>query len=154
MDINNAIRNIVKDQREVYAKPGEVIAVDKAGGLIDVRPLDGAADVLGVRLQAESERGGVLALPKVGSIVCVAFLSDTDALMAAAGEIDTWQLEIENTKIIADKDGLRVERGGKNLLASLDALIDAVAAIVVVQGKGPDIPRLKQIQDDFKTILK
>ncbi|MCH4829430.1 hypothetical protein [Flavobacterium columnare] len=69
------IQKLAKTADEIYAKIGEVVSVDKDNLTVDVQPLDGSALIDDAYLQADSDNGGMLQIPKVGSLVCVVFIT-------------------------------------------------------------------------------
>ena len=74
-NISGVIKKISKSSDEVYAKVCEVLEVNMQETTVDVKPIDGTAEIFDVRLQAESETGGLVIFPKVGSMVLVVFLN-------------------------------------------------------------------------------
>jgi hypothetical protein len=57
--VRQALQELYRSGEELYAKVCEATAVD-------VRPLDGTAEILGVPLQADTQGGGLVVFPKAG----------------------------------------------------------------------------------------
>ena len=89
MDLKTAIRKLAENGDEVYAKVCKVISVDTDERTCECEPLDGSADIPGVRLQADTEgTAGFLIMPKVGSFVIVNFLNADAAFVALTYDIE------------------------------------------------------------------
>ena len=100
----------------------KVTAVDKDNNTIDCEPLDGSADFVEVRLQAQNGKGLVL-YPVIGSDVVVSFFSKDDAFVSMVGQVDTIALESQN----------------ESLMQLLSDLIDEVSNLRVTTNQGPSI---------------
>ena len=72
--IADAIKEMAKDGREVYSQLCEVIAVND-DDTIDVQPVNGDAEILGVRLCANATDVPFLIVPTLTSLCIVTFLS-------------------------------------------------------------------------------
>jgi hypothetical protein len=92
--------------------PATVTAVN--GSTCDVTPLSGDAELEQVRLNSDvSNDLGILCTPTVGSIVLVAEISETDALVVMFAEIDKISLKI-GASTLEITDGLIEMNGGNN----------------------------------------
>lgn len=66
----------------------KVLSVDTAEYTCDVEPLDGKADVFGVRLNAQTgQNKGWLCIPAVGSVVVVVMLNKVSGFVAMTSEL-------------------------------------------------------------------
>lgn len=109
-NIAGVIKKISKSSDEVYAKVCEVLEVNATDKTIDVKPIDDTAEIFNVRLQAESETGGLVLIPKVGSMVLVVFLNKNNAAVVNTSEITNYELKIENCELLIHKDGFLLKR--------------------------------------------
>ena len=77
-NIKQLLQTIVKDPTvENYSIVCSVSEVDEAERSVDVKPLNGDAEIFGVRLQSEfNSTAGFCLIPSVGSVVIVTFLNN------------------------------------------------------------------------------
>lgn len=131
MNIREAIIKIVENGQnfEVYSKICAVTAIDKDLNVCDVKPLDGDAEILEVKLTAtEGNKDGFIIYPKIESSVIVTFLDKDTAFVSMCTEIDEF-----------------IFNGGKNGgLININTLIDEL-------NKNNDI--LKAIIQGFSTFI-
>ena len=93
--IKKAIREIAKTGDEVYSIVCKVDSVDTSAKTCDCAPIDGRADLLGVRLMAQNQTG-FLILPKVNSVVVVTMINGFTGYVAMFSEVDEIQLNGDN----------------------------------------------------------
>ena len=132
-NIAGVIKKISQSSDEVYAKVCKVLEVNATDKTIDVKPIDDTAEIFNVRLQAESETGGLVLIPKVGSMVLVVFLNKNNAAVVNTSEIEKFELVIENVELQIDKDGFLLKKDNetlKKLMADLIAAIEAMSFTV------------------------
>lgn len=86
-DIKKAIKELSKTNDAIYSVVCEVSNVSEVDMTCDCTPLDGSAELLEVRLQAQLEDGWVL-VPKEGSVVTVTMLNQTTGFVSQVSEID------------------------------------------------------------------
>jgi hypothetical protein len=125
-NIAGAIKKISKSSDEVYAKVCEVLEVNTNDVTIDAKPIDGTAEIFNVRLQAESETGGLVVFPKVGSMVLVVFLNKNNAAVVNTSEIDKFSLVIDNCKLEMDGQGFLLKKQNETLKNLVADLISAI----------------------------
>ena len=111
---------------EVYAKVCEVLEVNASDKTIDVKPIDGTSEIYTVRLQAESKTGGLVLIPKAGSMVVVVFLNKNNAVVVNTSEIEVFELKISGLELAIDKDGFLLKKENETLKALMVDLITAV----------------------------
>ncbi|MGR3791556.1 hypothetical protein [Flavobacterium columnare] len=137
-------QKLAKTDDEVYAKVGTVIAIDQETKTCDVQPLDGSATIIDVYLQADSDNGGLLIMPKLESLVCVVFINKETAILANTGEIDLLSIQIKNTvlEVLNDKmsfkqnqtileinnEGFSLKKENETLKALMSDLLKALQA--------------------------
>lgn len=101
-DIISAIRNIAKNDDEVYSILCTVAYVDETNNTCDCVPVLEAPDLLGVKLMPLDEEGqlvkGFLMIPKLGSMVVVTMLNKEDGHVTMFSEVEEIQLNGKNFK--------------------------------------------------------
>ena len=150
--IRRAINELTANGEELYAKVCEVTALDVSAKTVDVAPVDGTAEVFGVPLQADTQGGGLVVFPAVGSKALVVFTSKHTAVAVGYGEIDGIAYSDTQGAEWAVKGGkVSVKNGGYSLKQALDDLIDAIGQLTVTTGVGPSgIPVNKAAFDAVK----
>jgi exosome complex RNA-binding protein Csl4 len=124
-DIKKALRAITKTDDEVYSIVGEVTKVDKKRRVVNVQPLNGDAEILGVKLQSnESDTEGLVIFPQKGSNVVVTFLNKNTGYVAMVSSVEMVEYIAQNLKISLDTEGVHVERNGADLKKIVDTLVE------------------------------
>lgn len=85
----DVLREAVNEGDEIYCMVATVDAVDLESRTADVSPINGDAQILGVRLEAGSSDDPFLIIPKVGSVCVVNFLSKETASASMFSEVET-----------------------------------------------------------------
>ena len=85
--IKELIQELANTGQELYAKVCEVTSVDEKAKTADVSPLDGSSPINNVYLVVDFEQGGFYLQPKVGSLVCVAFINKETAIVVGTSEL-------------------------------------------------------------------
>lgn len=111
------------DQEEMYLVRGSVSNVSTDNWTCDVTPIDGGADIKGVRLKpTNQDLKGFVIVPKDGTKAVVGFESKTKAILLNADEVD--QMILRNG-----------ENGGlinvSDLVDKLNALEDKVNDLIL-----------------------
>lgn len=114
---------------EKYCMVCTVLAVDKTAGTCDVTPLNGAADLVDIRLQAQAG-SGLVVYPLVGSTVIVSFLNKDDGYVSMVSEVDAYTLKNQSDSL-------------KTILADF---LDQVANLKVTTNTGASINVINQPQ--------
>ena len=127
--MDDLIKKLAKTNDEIYAKVCQVIAVNQSEKTVDVKPVDDTAEIFDVRLQAESETGGLVIYPKVGSSVLVVFINKNSAAVVSTSEIKKFELVIETVKFDIDKDGFLLKKENETLKKLMSDLLSAIKAI-------------------------
>ena len=154
-DLAGALKNITKTSDEVYAKVCEVLEIDQDEKTVNVKPVDDTAEIYNVRLQAESESGGLVLFPKVGSMVLIVFINKNNAAVVNTSEIEKLELVIENSELQIDKDkflfkreqvqlevdqeGFLLKKENETLKKLMADLITAIKALKFTTNNGPTI---------------
>tara|TARA_R110000796_G_scaffold73842_5_gene165890 strand:- start:4985 stop:5491 length:507 start_codon:yes stop_codon:yes gene_type:complete len=121
-NIADMIRKLAKGDEEVYSIICEVSSI--TGDEADLTPVNGDADLLGVKLIAGSSGTPLLITPVIGSVVVATFLSKDTAFISLYSEI-------ESVQIRGDQFGglIKIEELVKNLdllTKRVDGIIDAI----------------------------
>ena len=95
-------------------------------------------------------------IPKKGSqVICLEVEGQSqETCVVKYTEVERIECKIEELEFEMSGEGLKIRRENKDFAETIKDLVDVIAAIVVVQGKGPNLTKLKQVSDDFKTILR
>jgi hypothetical protein len=96
-NIPQMLREIVKDRNEIYSVVGKVISLNENERSCDVEPLNGDADLFGVRLQADlSASTGAVVIPKIDSHVIVTFLNNSTGFVSVCTDVDKIHVECDS----------------------------------------------------------
>lgn len=137
----------------VSAVSAKVISVDQDAGTCDVKPITGGADILDVRLRVDDGNiKGHIIYPEVGSLVLVAPIDNDNAhyYVAMFSEVAEVRYLIDDTRLIADKNGVIIAKGGDGLREVLTELVTQILKIYAPMDK----PGLIAIQKRIKNLLK
>lgn len=93
--IRKAIKELSKTGDEVYSIVCTVDSVNVIEKTCDCTPIDGKADLLGVRLMAQNQTGFYI-IPKVGSVVVVTMINGFTGYVAMFSEVEEIQLNGDN----------------------------------------------------------
>jgi hypothetical protein len=100
MTIEEAIRALAGNNDEIYSVVGKVTAVDKSKLTCTVEPIDGGAEIYGVRFAATlSDTNTFAPIPKQGSDVVVTFLNKNAAFVSLFGEVDKYIIKNGNESL-------------------------------------------------------
>ena len=155
---------------------GEVLAVDETSRTCTVDVQGGQYEgVLLYAVENADLRGGVR-FPAVGSMVLVARIDGSERLyVAMVSEVDKVvftlgddmqtecsdagiSVQVGDTSLRIDGDGIALGRGTSGLLTTLERLLDALCALTVTTGTGPsgtpvNAAEFRQIKEDLKNYL-
>lgn len=145
-NIAEAVRKLGQSNDEVYAKVCEVLKVHQSDKTIDVKPIDDTAEIYNVRLQAESETGGLVLYPKKGSMVLVVFINKNNAAVVNTSEIEKFSLVIDPCTLEVDKTGFLLKKQNETMKKLMKDLIKACKQLKFTTNTGSTI-QLINIQD-------
>ncbi|GEM55237.1 hypothetical protein B0A58_07450 [Flavobacterium branchiophilum NBRC 15030 = ATCC 35035] len=128
-NIAGAIKALTKLSDQIYAKVCRVLAINETEKTVDVKPIDDSAEIFDVRLQADSETGGLVLFPKKGSAVLVVFINKNNAAVINTSEIEKLDLVIEGVNLQIDKDGFLLKKENETLKILMADLIKAIQNI-------------------------
>lgn len=160
MKIDELIKKLAEKGDEVYSIAAKVKEINESERTCDVEPLDGAADIFGVRLQSvPDDDKGICVFPKVGSTVVVTFLNKKTGYVALCAEVDKivgkfgsfeyvqdsngFEGQLNAQKIKFSGDSFKVDgffeavSGANGLKSALDELLDTLMSAVITTPSGP-----------------
>jgi hypothetical protein len=129
-NIGDLIRKLVENNEEVYSLPCKVVKV--SADVAELAPLNGDANIFGVKLIAGTSTTSLLITPTVDSIVIATFLSKDTAFIGLYSEIDS-------VAIRGDQYGGLIKIN--ELTANLDKLTARVDGIISAINNGVPIPQ-------------
>ena len=94
-DIREAIKAHAKTDDVLYSIVCTVAAIDTDANTCDCEPVDGTADLLDVKLMAQSTNG-FLIIPKIDSVVVVTMINKYTGYVSMFSDIDSIQLNGKN----------------------------------------------------------
>lgn len=151
------IQKLAQNGDEIYAKICEVKSVDVEKQTADLQPLDGSSEILDVYLQVAEN--GVFVEPKVGSLVCVVFVTKEIGVVVNHSEIEQFQIKVEETEFKIDKEGFLLKKENETLAKLMSDLLKEIQKMKFTTNTGSTIklvnaPQFKAIENRFKTLLK
>lgn len=153
MNLAQSIREISQRADEVYSVVGKVTEVDEGARTCSVEPLNGDAELLDVRLQAEQSRGvGPVLIPAVGSWVVVTFLSKETGYVAQFSQVEKVLCVVDGATVEFTKKGVSLVSDSASfadqvaaLLDTLDGLINTLLQFQLSTNMGPTISVMPQV---------
>lgn len=161
------IREIIN--REIPLTIDVAVVKKLKGDVCHVESLTTKKDFFKCRLNAieTNDNDHLKITPTKGSTVVIGIFKGTEkAVVLAVSEADSLSFEKGETVFTIDKNGYNINRSGKNLKAVLNKLIDnqnklntklqdlnkKVQAIIVIKGRGPDVPALTVLNTETQAI--
>jgi len=129
-DLRDALRSLVKPNNDGFAKVCTVDSIDLDKLICYCIPLNGDADLVGVRLMANIDNGFLL-IPELNSIVVVSFLSDSSAYVSLVSKVSEVQLNGKNFNglIKIDEQTAKLNQLVNELQAQLVLISAAIVAL-------------------------
>lgn len=129
-DLRDALRSLVKPNNDGFAKVCTVDSIDLDKLICYCIPLNGDADLVGVRLMANIDNGFLL-IPELNSIVVVSFLSDSSAYVSLVSKVSEVQLNGKNFNglIKIDEQTAKLNQLVNELQAQLVLISSAIVAL-------------------------
>lgn len=132
MDLRDAIRSIAgTDKISVFGILATVISVDPGSATCDCDPIDDSATIEGVRLQS-GPGNGKLYIPKVGSVVIVHLVSDSEGYVTMFSELDSIQF------LDGSHGGLTKTQELKTQLDKSNEVLSAIANVLTTWSPVPN----------------
>lgn len=151
------IQKLANTGEEIYAKICEVKSVDVEKQTANLQPVDGASEILDAYLQVAEN--GVFIEPKIGSLVCVVFVTKEMAVVVNHSEIEQFQIKIENAEFKIDKTGFLLKKEEETLAKLMRDLLQEIQKMKFTTNTGSTIKLINQaqfkaIEKRFKNLLK
>ena len=129
-DLRDALRSLVKPNNDGFAKVCTVDSIDLDKLICYCIPLNGDADLVGVRLMANIDNGFLL-IPELNSIVFVSFLCDSSAYVSLVSKVSEVQLNGKNFNglIKIDEQTAKLNQLVNELQAQLVLISNAIVAL-------------------------
>lgn len=133
-----------------------VQSVDEAEETCVLWDEETALEYYDVRLRPVLDgKESITIFPKVKSWCLAVRLENTEEWMVVAcSEADKWRLKIGEAIIEQDAIGLQIKKQNDTLRQALELIIQAVMAVVVIQGTNPDYTKLQQALTKIQNILR
>lgn len=131
------IQKLAHTGDEIYAKICEVKSVDVEKQTADLQPLDGSSEILDVYLQVAEN--GVFVEPKVGSLVCVVFVTKEIGVVVNHSEIEQFQIKVEETEFKIDKEGFLLKKENETLAKLMKDLLQEIQNMKFTTNTGSTI---------------
>lgn len=104
-NLRDIIKQLIKDNEEIYSVVCKVVAVDRDKRVCKVEPKNGDAAIFNVRLQSKvSSDIGLVLFPALESDVTVTFLSKELAFVSQTSEIEDIKLDIGEFSLLIDAE--------------------------------------------------
>ncbi|MBY0244935.1 MAG: hypothetical protein K2Q03_05720 [Sphingobacteriaceae bacterium] len=144
----------IANSSEMELITGIVKSVDKTKRSI-VLQRDGFEDIV-VQLNAtEIKESEQTLFPKQGSAVLVAMPDRClNGYVVLCSEVESLHWKFDKYELDVNADGFSLKNDKDDLLSLVMELIGFVKKIIVVQGTGPDVAGLSQLETKFKGLLK
>jgi|SRR5690606_7677733 len=124
------------------------------GTTVDVEPI-GEPEFIDVRINAEIDAPeGVKIIPAVGSKVFIIPINQVTGIVVLASTLTLWGCKIATSQFTQDEQGFLIKKGDDTLREALELIIEAVQQIVVIQGQGPNLPKLTEALTKVQNVLK
>jgi len=163
MELEEALRELLKGNDEVYSIVGTISEVNKNKRTCDVLPKqDEDAVLYDVRLQADSKVAkGTVCYPKIGSLVVVTFLNKDSGYIALFSEVDSVETLIGEQKMDFDKDGFLLQSAQGSLLSAWVDLLNLLKGFKLSTNSGltiaviPDVlAKIEALETKINSFLK
>ena len=148
--MKNIIQKLADTGDEIYAKICEVVSVDAENKTADLQPLDGSSEIQDAYLQVAEN--GVFIEPKVGSLVCVVFVTKEIAVVVNHSELKQFQIKIEGVEFRISNEGFLFKKESETLAKLMSDLLQEIQKMKFTTNTGSTIKLVNQLE--FKAIEK
>ncbi|NNV54523.1 hypothetical protein [Limnovirga soli] len=152
LTLKEIIQTLAHNGDEVY---GAICTVKSITGMqCDCSPINGAADILDVRLVADESEEKFVLVPAVGSIVIVEFLTREAAYISMVSKVSEVLYKIGDVFYSATSEGFLLAKGDDTLKKILTKIIESQKQITVLYGNNPDYVKLTEAQTEVNNLLR
>lgn len=135
--IKQLIQQLAYTGQELYAKVCKVTSVDEENQTADVEPLDGSSPIYNVYLVVDMEQGGFYLQPKVGSLVCVAFIGKETAIVVGSSALDKVECTSEGFSLKIEKGKIQIKNEQADFKTLLNNLLTELKSAIIQTPSGP-----------------
>lgn len=135
--IKQLIQQLAYTGQELYAKVCKVTSVDEENQTADVEPLDGSSPIYDVYLVVDMEQGGFYLQPKVGSLVCVAFIGKETAIIVGSSALDKVECTSEGFSLKIENGKIQIKNEQANFKTLLNDLLTELKNAIIQTPSGP-----------------
>lgn len=135
--IKQLIQQLAYTGQELYAKVCKVTSVDEENQTADVEPLDGSSPIYDVYLVVDMEQGGFYLQPKVGSLVCVAFIGKETAIVVGSSALDKVECTSEGFSLKIENGKIQIKNEQANFKKLLNDLLTELKGAIIQTPSGP-----------------
>nr|DAI55975.1 MAG TPA: hypothetical protein [Bacteriophage sp.] len=135
--IKQLIQQLAYTGQELYAKVCKVTSVDEENQTADVEPLDGSSPIYDVYLVVNMEQGGFYLQPKVGSLVCVAFIGKETAIVVGSSAFDKVECTSEGFSLKIEKGKIQIKNEQADFKTLLNDLLTELKSAIIQTPSGP-----------------
>ena len=135
--IKQLIQQLAYTGQELYAKVCKVTSVDEENQTADVEPLDGSSPIYDVYLVVNMEQGGFYLQPKVGSLVCVAFIGKETAIVVGSSALDKVECTSEGFSLKIEKGKIQIKNEQADFKTLLNDLLTELKSAIIQTPSGP-----------------
>ena len=135
--IKQLIQQLAYTGQELYAKVCKVTSVDEENQTADVMPLDGSSPIYDVYLVVDMEQGGFYLQPKVGSLVCVAFIGKETAIVVGSSALDKVECTSEGFSLKIENDKIQIKNEQADFKTLLNDLLTELKNAIIQTPSGP-----------------
>ena len=135
--IKQLIQQLAYTGQELYAKVCKVTSVDEENQTADVEPLDGSSPIYDVYLVVNMEQGGFYLQPKVGSLVCVAFIGKETAIVVGSSALDKVECTSEGFSLKIENGKIQIKNEQADFKKLLNDLLTELKGAIIQTPSGP-----------------
>lgn len=135
--IKQLIQQLAYTGQELYAKVCKVTSVDEENQTADVEPLDGSSPIYDVYLVVNMEQGGFYLQPKVGSLVCVAFIGKETAIVVGSSALDKVECTSEGFSLKIENGKIQIKNEQADFKTLLNDLLKELKSAIIQTPSGP-----------------
>jgi hypothetical protein len=139
-NLRDIIQQLASDNELRYSVLATVTAVDKSAKTCDCEPLDNSAELLDIRLQADTGKG-VTIYPVVGSTVVINYLSKDDGYVAMFSQVETLSIENDTESLKTLLEDILTQMANLKVTTNSGASIEVInkPAILAIKNRLPNL---------------
>ena len=135
--IKDLIQQLAYTGQELYVKVCRVTSVDEEAKIADVSPLDGSSPINDVYLVVDFDKGGFYLQPKIGSLVCVAFINKETAIVVGTSELEKVECILEGFTLKIEDGKLQLKNEQADFKTILNNLLTELKSAIIQTPAGP-----------------